>query len=143
MDDNFSIIKDKFLEEYGKEIEKQNHLVLLTKNEENLIVEERLFYLMLLHKMMPEQLLALDYAQRSGWHFGDDGKIYERFKLSDRGEMAYFCVFNKEIEKYKNENLKKDEKVKIFYRVNNIVLVKPYKELELCKEEREQETLTA
>lgn len=56
------------------------------------IVEQKIAELMLASGWGLEGLMHCDYAQSKGWHVGNDGKIYERFKLNEKGVWLYdFC----------------------------------------------------
>ena len=136
-----------FLSKYEKEISSENYLLIESKDKNPLIVEERLFCLMLSRQKMPEELMNLDYVFCMGWHVGNDQRVYDRYKLSDAGEMAYFIVLNNEIKRYKEaydciNNFTVNKKVVNeiaeiinFYHAKKIKSVTPYDEKEICEKD--------
>ena len=94
-----------FLKKFEKEIKKTNYFVINLKGKDSkLLIEERMFYFMLEENQMPEEMIKIGYGiELDNGGVAVDGKEhYKKYKLSDKGELAFFSDMFDKIEKYKD-----------------------------------------
>lgn len=84
----FTNVKQNFLDKKKDVIQKVNWILLKTKTT-NFVVEERLLAVMVENGRDLRYTSRVGYTKPLGWHIGNDGKVYERIKLNDYGEIYY------------------------------------------------------
>ena len=104
MEDNSPAMK-YFLKKLEKEIKKTNYFIINLKGKDSkLLIEERMFYFMLEENQMPEEMIKIGYGiELDNGGVAVDGKEhYKKYKLSDKGELAFFSDMFDKIERYKD-----------------------------------------
>ena len=74
------------------------------------IISQELLELMLSTGKGFEHLFHCNYTHRLGWHSGKDNKIYEKYILSNYGEMAYDLL---------DVKVKRERYLKAFYEITH------------------------
>lgn len=85
----FETIKKHFESKKAKSQPTTYYAVELKNNDTVYVVEQKAVEIMLANNCSIQQLWSCSYVKSIGWHQGNDGKIYERHKLSDSGKTYY------------------------------------------------------